>query len=145
MTIATEPTPTWHPWRTLREQYPHITVRYVELPGQIHGLTDGRIIWLDSRLSQAQRRCALTHEMQHLARGIIPANPAEERACDELAARQLIPLHALIDGFQWTQSPCALARHLWVDRPTLQIRLDTLDPTEVAQLEHETGGAWWQR
>lgn len=134
----------WHPWRTLREQYPHITVRFTELPGRLHGVTDGRTIWLDERLSQVQRRCALTHEMQHLQRGIIPASPAEERICDELAARQLIPLRALVDGFCWTRDPGTLATHLWVDRRTLQVRLDTLDPIEVAQLEHETNGAWWQ-
>ncbi|BDD81424.1 hypothetical protein TPB0596_11870 [Tsukamurella pulmonis] len=141
---TTEPTPTWHPWRTLREQYPHVEVRWAQLPDGIDGFTDGRTIWLDERLSQVQRRCTLTHELWHLRRGIIPADDREERICDDLAARELIPLGRLIDGFRWTRDPGLLAKHLWVDMPTLRVRLDNLDPIEVAELEHETNGAWWQ-
>lgn len=141
---TTEPTPTWHPWRTLREEFPNVDVEFVELPGRLHGLTDGHTIWLDSRLGQVQRRCALTHELWHLRRGIMPADAREERICDELAARDLITLGALVDGFRWTQDPVTLAKHLWVSRRVLQVRLDTLDPIEVSELEHETNGAWWQ-
>lgn len=144
MTTTTEPTPTWHPWRTLRDQFPDVEVRFTPLPHGIDGFTDGRTIWLDDRLNQVQRRCTLTHELWHLRRGILPADSAEERICDELSARELIRLQALIDGFRWTRDPATLAKHLWVDSPTLQTRLDTLDPIEVAELEHETNGAWWQ-
>lgn len=117
---------------------------FVRLPEGVDGYTDGKVIWLDEDLTQVRRRCTLTHELWHLRRGILPADAREERICDELAARELITLGQLIDGFRWTQDPVLLAKHLWVDRSTLRVRLDTLDPVEVAELEHETNGAWWQ-
>lgn len=141
---TTEPTPTWHPWRTLREQFPTVDVFFVRLPDGMDGYTDGKVIWLDEELNQVQRRCTLTHELWHLRRGILPADAREERICDELAARELIPLGRLIDGFRWTQDTDTLRKHLWVDPPTLQVRLNTLDPIEVAEIEYETNGAWWQ-
>lgn len=141
---TTEPTPTWHPWRTLREEFPDVSLEWTKLPGGIGGFTDGDTIWLDPRLNQVGRRCTLTHEMWHLRRRILPADPVEERICDELAARQLIPLPRLIDGFRWTQCADTLTKHLWVDARTLRVRLDALDPIEVAELEYETNGAWWQ-
>lgn len=144
MTMTEASCPQWHPWRTLREQFPHVELRFTELPDGIWGETDGRTVWLDQRLNQAQRRSVLTHELWHLRRGIRPACPDEERICDELAARELISIGALIDAFRWTQDPRSLASHLWVDHHTLAVRLGTLDPIEVAELEHETNGAWWQ-
>ncbi|MGC5028193.1 ImmA/IrrE family metallo-endopeptidase [Tsukamurella sp. DT100] len=134
----------WHPWRVLRDEYPDVDVVFCRFNGRRRGETDGETIWLDERLSQAQRRCVLTHELWHIRRGILPADRAEERQCDVLAARELIPLGVLIDGFRWTLRPKELATHLWVDMHTLSVRLDTLDPIEVAQVEIQTDGAWWQ-
>lgn len=134
----------WHPWRELRDHHPDVELVLADLPDGVDGWTDGRTVWIDRRLSQTQRRCALAHELQHLRRGILPADPAEERICDELAARQLIALDDLIDGFRWTLDRDGLAAHLWVDDRTLEVRLNALDPIEVAELEHGTGGAWWQ-
>lgn len=136
----------WHPWRALREEFDGVTLWWSSsLPTGIDGLTDGHSnIWLRHGLSQARRRCALTHELWHIRRGILPADGAEERICDELAARQLIPLPELISGFMWSLQSVDLAKHLWVDQRTLQVRLDTLDPGEVAELEEALEGAWWQ-
>lgn len=140
----------WHPWRHAAEHYPDIEIHcHRELPGNLWGLTDfrARTIWLCKRLRQVHRRCTLTHEIVHLERGPIPDDPAaaarEERIVDEIAARRLITLPQLIDGLRWTRDDADdLADTLWVDRPTLKTRMDTLDPIEVAELEHALGDEW---
>jgi len=110
------------------------------------GLQRGRRIWLNATLTQAERRCTLTHELVHRERGPLPADEAaaarEERLVDEIAARRLITNTALVDGLRWTRHPRELAEHLWVDEPTLQTRMATLDPLEVSQLEHQLDGEW---
>ncbi|AAN12603.1 metallo-protease [Mycobacterium phage Che9c] len=137
----------WHPWRTLRDQHADIDVscRY-RLPDHIMGLQRGARIWLCRTLTQAERRCTLTHELVHRERGPVPADPAdaarEERMVDEIAARRLITFDQLLDGLRWSRRPRELAEHLWVDEPTLQTRMATLDPLEVADLEHELNGDW---
>lgn len=71
------------------------------------GLQRGRRIWLNRTLTQAERRCTLTHELVHRERGPIPAGPGaverEERIIDEIASRRLITMAALVDGLRWTQ------------------------------------------
>jgi hypothetical protein len=110
------------------------------------GLQRARRIWLCATLTQAERRCTLTHELVHRERGPVPTDPAaaaaEERIVDEIAARRLITTPALVDGLRWTRQAAELADHLWVDEPTLQTRMATLDPVEVAQLEHHLEDSW---
>lgn len=137
----------WHPWRILRTEHADVDVscRY-RLPDHLMGMQHGLRIWLCTTLSQAERRCTLTHELVHRERGPVPADSAaaarEEQIVDEIAARRLISLPALIDGLRWTRQPHELADHLWVDEPTLRTRMDTLDPVEVAELEHHLDGDW---
>ncbi|UGU31367.1 hypothetical protein LT350_33645 [Mycolicibacterium smegmatis] len=137
----------WHPWRTLREHHVDIDVscRY-RLPDHIMGLQRGARIWLCRTLTQAERRCTLTHELVHRERGPVPADSAaaarEEQIVDEIAARRLITFGQLVDGLRWSRQPRELAEHLWVDEPTLNTRMATLDPVEVADLEHELDGDW---
>lgn len=137
----------WHPWRHAGENYPHVTIscRH-ELPERIWGMQLGARIWLCKRLNQVRRRCTLTHELIHLERGPVPTDPVgrarEERIVDELAARRLITLDALTDALAWSRDPAELADHLWVDQPTLRARMSTLDPLEVAQLEHHLEDQW---
>ncbi|WP_234802321.1 hypothetical protein [Mycolicibacterium fortuitum] len=110
------------------------------------GLQRGARIWLCRTLTQAERRCTLTHELVHHERGPVPADPAaaarEEQIVDEIAARRLITLPQLADGLRWSRQPRELAEHLWVDQPTLQTRMATLDPLEVADLEYDLDGDW---
>lgn len=137
----------WHPWRILRTQHDDVEVscRYL-LPDQIMGLQRGRRIWLNRTLTQAERRCTLTHELVHRERGITPlhgiAAVREERIVDEIAARRLVTIPALVEGLRWTRHPRELSEHLWVDEPTLQTRMATLDPLEVSELEHQLNGEW---
>ncbi|TXI62213.1 hypothetical protein [Mycolicibacterium mageritense] len=137
----------WHPWRALRDHHNDVDVscRY-RLPDHIMGLQRGARIWLCRTLTQAERRCTLTHELVHRERGPVPTDPAaaarEERVVDEIAARRLITFGQLADGLRWSRQPRELAEHLWVDEPTLHTRMATLDPLEVADLEHHLDGDW---
>ncbi|WP_102140884.1 hypothetical protein [Mycobacterium hubeiense] len=137
----------WHPWRTLRDHHADVdvTCRH-RLPDQIMGLQRGARIWLCRTLTQAERRCTLTHELVHRERGPVPTDPVaaarEERIVDEIAARRLIALTALVNGIRWSRHPRELAEHLWVDEPTLNTRMATLDSIEVPELEHELDGEW---
>ena len=137
----------WHPWRHLRVRYPDVQVSSRHrLTDDVMGLQQGRRIWLCRTLTQAERRCTLTHELVHRERGPVPPDPAaaaaEERAVDEIAARRLITLGSLVDGLRWTRDAHQLADHLWVDLPTLRTRMTTLDPIEVADLENALDGQW---
>lgn len=137
----------WNPWRHVGERYPDVDVETrVELPGRVWGLTVGRTILLCRRLDQAARRSTLAHELIHLERGPVPADPRgrarEERAVSAEAARRLIPLDALADALRWTRDEHQLAEALWVDRPTLRARMASLDSLEVADLEHRLDGEW---
>lgn len=129
----------WHPWRTLREQHDDVVVscRY-GLPDRIMGLQLGDRIWLSRILTQAERRCTLTHELVHRERGPVPTDPVgaarEERMVDEISARRLITLDALVDALRWSRRSRELAERLWVDQPTLDTRLTTLDRFERAEV-----------
>jgi hypothetical protein len=131
----------------LRDHYVDVNVTCRQrLPDRVMGLQLGRRIWLARGLTQAERRCTLTHEPVHRERGPVPHDPAaaarEERQVDEIAARRLITTEALVDGLRWTRQLDDLAEHLWVDRPTLNVRMTTLDPLEVAELEHHLEDQW---
>lgn len=141
--------PRWHPWRHLRDQHPdlEVTCRH-ELHASRMGLVRGRRIWLCSTLTQAERRCTLTHEIVHVERGPLPVGDVaarrEEEIVNDIASRRLIPIEALVDAFRWHRhpSPGQLAEELWVDVPTLQHRMRTLEPMEVAELEYHLGDEW---
>lgn len=135
----------WHPWKTASERYPHIKIVTAHrLPGRIRGLFDGETIWLCSSLNQAERRSTLTHELQHAERGLsaLATRAREERIVDELAARQLITLPNLINALRISREPHQIADELWTDVHTVQVRLNTLDPIEVAEIEHTLEGDW---
>lgn len=115
-----------------------------QLPEGTVGLWEGGIIWLCRTLTQAERRSVLTHELMHIARGIVPLRyrDREESVVDRLAARKLIELPELIDALRSTQNHDELADRLWVDPHTIRARLDDLDPIEVAQIEHALEDLW---
>ena len=139
----------WHPWRHIRQRYPHLGVTCCEpLPDDLRAAWTQTGLFLRPGLTQAQRRCALTHEIVHLERGPVPRNPvlaaAEERIVADIAARRLIPLRSLLDAFMWTRptNHHDLANELWVDVPTLRIRLSGLDRHEVAELNRAIDQRW---
>ncbi|WP_245569785.1 ImmA/IrrE family metallo-endopeptidase [Gordonia shandongensis] len=140
----------WHPWRLARDLHPDLDIDCTRRlsPGHM-GLIGRRTIWLHRGLSQAERRCTLTHELVHIERrGREHHDPDVEEQIVELeSARRLVTLEQLVDAFLWLRHPCLhdLADHLWVDQQTAWMRMEHLDPLEVAAVEAACDGDWsWQ-
>lgn len=110
------------------------------LPRHLRAAITSAGVFLRPGLTQAQRRCALTHEIIHLERGPVPSDPTlaarEERIVEDLTARRLIPLSMLIEALTWATDDDrqALADELWVDDVTLAIRLRNLTVSERARI-----------
>lgn len=126
----------WHPWRHLARHHPHIIVELADLQDGLLGYTDfsrDRII-LDRRLTQVERRCTLTHELEHVHRGRASTDPRlrdrEEHVVHDGAARQLVTLHDLVEALLWSTDSDEVADELWVDVPTLEARIAGLDKHE---------------
>ncbi|AXQ64758.1 IrrE-like protein [Gordonia phage CheeseTouch] len=132
------------PWRHLATHHPQVRVVWTRLPGPYRGYTDGRTIWMDNRLCQVQRRIVLTHETFHVERGIIPADPAEERIVEQLTAKRLIEIDDLVDALRWHRHPTAevLADSLWVEPDTVRTRIGNLTPVELAHVENKLDLDW---
>lgn len=119
-------------------------IAWAHLPGEVMGLThhEARVIVLDRRLTQAERRCTLAHELQHVEHGPAPDDPVliarDELRVDRATARRMIPIHALGDALSWSTRDVEVADELWVDVPTLQARLRSLHPSERAYLLRRT-------
>lgn len=63
----------WSPWRALKHM-PNVTMALAELPNETGGAVlairgKSAVIVLDKRLTQAERKAALAHELLHLERG----------------------------------------------------------------------------
>lgn len=106
-----------------------------------------KAILLDIKLSRAEERCTLTHEIVHAERGPFPRwlTAREESIVDAKAARRLIPLDALGEALAWSLHPAVAAEELDVDPPTLEALLRDLAEAEVEalrqRLEHHFEGA----
>lgn len=123
------------PWGALRE-LTHVTLHFIVMPDGALGRTDGqRRIWLDKRLQQAERRCALTHELVHLEHGHTSCQgPRAERRVREETARRLVPFELLVEAYRWTQHPAELADELWVTVDVVHDLLEALTDVERALL-----------
>lgn len=126
----------WHEFRSLSDWALH----WARLPAGLLGLTNfgTRTVTLDRRLLQAERRCTVAHEIEHIRLGPVPADPVlaarEEAAIDRTVARKLISIGELGDALAWTSSLAEAAQELWVDEDTLTARLRHLHPAEVHYL-----------
>ena len=123
-------------------------MRFVDLPIGLLGYTDlaAGIVVLARSLTQVERRCTLTHELEHVHRGHIPRDPVllarEEDLVEQLSARRLVSLRELIDALLWSDHESEVADELWVDGPTLRARIAGLAADERAAIEerlHESG------
>lgn len=126
-----------HPWQDLATRWRHVRVDHVdELPTGLLAVTDGDSqIWMRRRLLQAERRCALAHEIIHLERGDTgPCTAAVEAEVNREVARRLIPMWGLVEAVKWTQDEAELADELWVTVPILQARWETLRADEIVEL-----------
>lgn len=126
-----------HPWRELRA-LAHVVVHFDELRAGLWGATDGeRVIWLDRRLGQVERRCTLAHELEHVRRGHRGCQGEQvERSVEAAASRYLLPdPHPIADALVWASGDVDVAAdELWVTAGTLRARLDPrhLHPAERA-------------
>lgn len=123
-----------HPWREFRRLIDW-TLEWAHLPGNLMGHTDyrSRVVTLDSRLNQAERRCTIAHETEHIRRGPTPPHlvAREEVAVDRNVARRLLPdIRAVGEALAWARNLDEAADELWVDRQTLEVRLKHLHPAE---------------
>ncbi|UFU03478.1 ImmA/IrrE family metallo-endopeptidase [Ruania suaedae] len=136
----------WHPWRALRNLAHDVDVHWVDQPAGRIAATDGRRVWMDTRLLQVQRRCAATHELIHIEQAHTSGCDARVEAWVRAeTARRLITLSALVDALRWTEDWHEAADVLWVTVEVLQDRIDHLTPDETARLvavyEETEGGA----
>ncbi len=121
-----------HPWRTLSRLDDVVVCWRSHLPGRKHAATDGRnTIWILTGLTQAQRRCALQHELVHLENRHTTCQDARtELLVRREAARRLITTSAFFDTGIWARSLHEWAEDLWVTVPVLLDRINHLSPTE---------------
>jgi len=131
---------TLDPYSFLAE-HPDLSMTMAPLPDGERGrwYPDLHVILISDRLSQAERRCTLAHELVHRMRGDLHVaddlmRNRIERSCHLIAARLLIPLPDLVQAMLWSQEPAEVAEQLWVDLETLQTRVETLHPAERGYL-----------
>lgn len=98
-----------------------------------------RTIVLHDALTQREARCTLTHELMHALKADFHIDDPwlagkQERACQELVARALIPLERLATEGRICADDHQLAEVLDVDLDTLRVRIDSLTDGEIAVL-----------
>ncbi len=126
----------FHPWHQLRN-LSHVIVEWIRPHPTIPAATDGeRCIWLDPRMNQVERRCALTHELVHLEFGHVGCQPVKvERGVRVETARRLITVEQLVEWVPWALSREELASELWVTELVLADRLESLNAAEQERLD----------
>jgi hypothetical protein len=127
--------PPHHPWRRFGE-LTDWSLRWAELPSGVMGLTchRTRTVTLAVGMSQAERRCTIAHETEHILRGPVPPHDVarEELAIDRRVATLLIPsLREVVDAMVRARGHLELtADELWVDDYLLRVRLGSLSGRE---------------
>lgn len=107
---------------------------------RLSGCTDGTTIWLDTRLTDTERRCTLTHELVHLSRGHNGHQPPSvEEAVRAETARLLIPLPVLAGLVQAQLDVYDLAYELDVTPRTLGDRIRYASAEERRVLQVDSG------
>ena len=132
--------PPHHPWRRFSE-LTDWSLRWAELPAGVMGLTCHltKTVTLALDMSQAERRCTIAHETQHILRGPVPPPEAlqEELAIDRTVATLLIPsFRSVVDAMVRAGGHLQpAADELWVDDYLLQVRLRSLTSREREHLD----------
>jgi hypothetical protein len=89
-------------------------------------------------MSQAERRCTIAHETEHIERGPVAPHAVqrEELEIDRTVARLLLPsLRQVADALSWARGHHETAADaLWVDDYVLQVRLSAMTGPERQQL-----------
>lgn len=128
-----------HPWRAFRALVDW-TLEWADLPDGLLGFTDfgGKRVVLARGMDQAQRRCTIAHETQHILRGLAECDREEEPVIDKHVARLLLPdLKHVADAMVWHLGDYEKAAgELWVDEEILRMRLATQHPAELGYLRN---------
>jgi len=125
-----------HPWRIFRALGDSWKLRWADLPEGILGMTDHlkREVTLTVGMTQAERRCTIAHETQHILRGHVCGETTrrEERIVDGTVAWLLLDdIRKIADEMVWHRCDLEqVADALWVDEETLRVRLMNLHPAE---------------
>lgn len=99
----------------------------VRMPDGVAARTDGVDIWLDDRLNEVQERCAIEHELEHVARGHSTIQTeAVEMSVRFAVAKRLLPLESIVGVCKNGKSLAGIARELQVTRQVLMDRAATL-------------------
>ena len=128
-----------HPWRRFG-LLTDWSLRWAELPEGVMGLTchRSRTVTLALGMSQAERRCTIAHETEHILRGPVPrhAAPSEELVIDRTVATLLLPSGSeVVDALVCARGHLETAADgLWVDDYLLQVRLASLTGRERESL-----------
>lgn len=128
-----------HPWRRFR-YLTEWSLQFAHLPDGAWGETCFRTqtVTISPDLNQAERRCTIAHETQHIARGMPPAGMEawEDEMVDRNVARLLLPdIKVVGEALAWADRHLVEAAHeLWVDEFILQSRLKYLHPSEKGYL-----------
>ncbi|MGY1773550.1 ImmA/IrrE family metallo-endopeptidase [Blastococcus sp. SYSU D00813] len=143
----------YDPWADL-ERRGDIDLFLDELPdgkGHAWWLPWLRLIVLRASLAPVEQRCALAHELVHVDHDdrqvahIGPDGPRmarrQETRADREAARRLLHVRDLAAAMlTHPRNPQAVAHELDVTLPVLQLRLETLRPSEETWLRQELAG-----
>lgn len=113
--------------RILQSFAPHVRVIHRRPADHIPAATDGTHIWVDPRMNQTEYRCAVMHELVHIACGHTTCQPPlVEARVRALTAKLLIPFETLEESWRWATTIDELADELQVTRLVLEDRLDGL-------------------
>jgi hypothetical protein len=123
---------TYDPYVELRSR-PALTVVWnVDMPQHGRWYQHLQTMLIRRGLTQAARRCTVTHELIHAERCDLHC----DALVHELVARRLITLDALATAALFHGDDLTgVADELWVDVETLKIRLDHLHPSERGFLQ----------
>lgn len=127
-----------NPWRRLQE-LAHITLRWHDGGPRGWCRHSTQEISIRRGLTQAERRSALAHELEHLAGGpaVVGFVDKDEAEVSDRASRYLIPFDRLAHALLWANDDHELAAELWVDVFTVRARLAALTSGESAALERQ--------
>ena len=126
-----------HPWREFRERGDDVLLFFTEFEDGRVAATQGQTIYLDRRLLQVERRCAIQHEQVHLDRGEngCSDDQVKESAVRRITARRLLSASQLVPVAKWTQSVEEAADELWVTPEVLTDFMNALTPVERLMVE----------
>lgn len=125
-----------HPWREFRERGDDVRLFFTEFEDGRVAATQGNHVYLDRRLLQVGRRCAIQHEQSHRDLGLLGCDDeAVERRVRRHTARRLLSASQLVPVAKWTQSVEEAADELWVTPEVLRDFMASLHPVERLMIE----------